>query len=73
MPVENYCILYSGKEANIDFNIPANIYMLKVNNRDTRERCKVYSKLTIKTPEKHISHFFLVYLLLTYRCEPLMH
>ena len=52
-------------------------YMLKVNNRNTR--CKICSKLIIKTPEvrhwrcsgvfivnfKHISHLILVLLLLT--------
>ena len=26
-------------------------YMFKVNNRNTRTRCKICSKLTIKTPE----------------------
>ena len=58
---------------------PAKIYLLKVNNRDTRKRCKISSKLTIKTPERrhwrrsdvfivnfeHISHLFLLFLLLT--------
>ena len=29
-----------------------NIYLLKVNNRNTRKRCELYSKLTIKTPER---------------------
>ena len=28
-----------------------NKYMLKVNNRSTRKKCEIYSKLTIKTPE----------------------
>ena len=32
--------------------IPANIYLFKVNNKDTRKRCKICSKLTIKTPER---------------------
>ena len=31
---------------------PANIYLLKVNNSSTRKRCKIYSKLTIKTPAR---------------------
>ena len=31
---------------------PAGIYLLKVNNRNTRRRCEIYSKLTIKTPER---------------------
>ena len=51
---------------------PFDIYLLKVNNRNNRTRCEIYSKLTIKTPERHywrrsgvfnvnfehISHFF---------------
>ena len=57
---------------------PADIYLLKVNNRNTREKCEICSKLTIKIPEQrqwrrsgifivnfeHISHLFLVFLLL---------
>ena len=31
---------------------PAGIYLLKVNNRNTRTRCKICSKLTIKTPKR---------------------
>ena len=52
-------------------------YMFKVNNRNTRGRCEIYSKLTIKTPEQrrwrhsgvfivnfeYISHRVLVFLL----------
>ena len=58
---------------------PAGIYLLKVNNRDTRKRCEICSKLTIKTPEErqwllsgvfivnseHILHFVLAFPLLT--------
>ena len=58
---------------------PANIYLFKVNNRNTRKRCEICSKLTIKTPEKrqrrrsrvfivnfeHTLHLFLMILLLT--------
>ena len=57
------------------YNYPANIYLLKVNNR----KMEVFSKLTIKAPEwhqwrrsgvfivhfEHISHFSLVFLLLS--------
>ena len=32
--------------------VPAGIYLLKVNNRNTRTRCEICSKLTIKTPER---------------------
>ena len=58
---------------------PANIYLLKVNNRNTGKRCEICSKLTKKTLERHqwhgsgvfivtfeyISHLFLVFLLFT--------
>ena len=58
---------------------PAGIYLLKVNNRNTRTRCEICSKITIKTPERrhwrrsgvfivsfeHISHLVLLFLLLT--------
>ena len=30
---------------------PGNIYLFKVNRRNTRKTCEIYSKLTIKTPE----------------------
>ena len=29
------------------------IYLLKVNNRNTRTRCEICSKLTMKAPERH--------------------
>ena len=32
---------------------PASYYMLTGNNRSTRARCEICSKLTIKTPERH--------------------
>ena len=62
---------------------PEDIYLLKVNNRNTRTRCEICSKLTIKTPERrqqrrsgvfilnfeHISHFVLVSLLLTLKMQ----
>ena len=55
-------------------NKPVGNHMFKVNNKNTRTRCQICSKLTIKTPERrrvfivnleHISHFVLVFLLLT--------
>ena len=33
-------------------NNPVDIYLLKGNNRNTRVRCEICSKLTIKTPER---------------------
>ena len=61
-------------------SIPAGIYLLKVNNRNTRAKFEICSKLTIKIPERrqwrhsgifivnfeHISHHVLVFLLLTF-------
>ena len=58
---------------------PASIYAFKVNNRNTRKRCAICSKLTLQTPERpqgrrcgvfitdfeQILHLFLVFLLLT--------
>ena len=60
-------------------SFPANIYLLKFHNRNSRTRCEIYSKLTIKTPERrhwrrtgvfivnfeHISNLVPVFLLLT--------
>ena len=31
----------------------AHIYQFKVSNRNTSKRCKICSKLTVKTPEQH--------------------
>ena len=56
-------------------NNPANIYFFKVNNRNTRKRCEIFSSLTIQTLERrhwrrwgvfivnfeHMSHLFLQY------------
>ena len=42
---------------------PACIYLLKVNNRNSRTRCVISSKLTIKTPERRqwrLSGIFIV-------------
>ena len=40
------------RQKNYKANTPANICMFKVNNRNTRKRCKICSELTIKTPER---------------------
>ena len=37
---------------------PANIYLFKVNNRNTTKMCEICSKLTIKTPEQRHGHCF---------------
>ena len=58
--------------------IPTGIYILKVNKRNSRTRCEIFSNSTKKTTERcywrrscvfvvnfeHISHFVLVFLLL---------
>ena len=52
-PNTSFSFLYKNKlslDAAIVF--PAGIYLLIVNNRNTRTRCEICSKLTIKTPER---------------------
>ena len=63
----------------LPWKYPADNYMFKVNNRNTRTRYEICSKLTMKTPEQchwrrfsvfivnfeHISHLVLAFLLLT--------
>ena len=41
---------YDDDKNPIDDN-PVDNYLLKVNNRNTRTRCEICSKLTVKTPE----------------------
>ena len=79
-----FCSLWKHQDTGISrcfqgYRDPASIYLFKVNNRNTRARCEICSKLTIKTPERrhwrrsgvfivtfeHISHLNLVFLLLT--------
>ena len=38
--------------SKISDNFPAGNYMFKVNNRNTRTRCEICTKLTIKRPEQ---------------------
>ena len=45
--------------------IQASMYLLKVNNRSASTMSDIYSKVTIKTPERRYD-IILVYLLLTY-------
>ena len=40
---------------------PTGIYLLKVNNRNTRTKCETCSKLTIKTPERSLASFWCLY------------
>ena len=44
--------LNNNNENTTKIQNPANIYLFKVNNSSTRKRCEIFSKLTIKTPER---------------------
>ena len=68
-----YQLAYADNNERLSMSVS---YMFKVNNRNTRTRCKICSKLTIKKPEwrrcgvfivnfGHILHLVLVFLLLT--------
>ena len=73
----NYLLTRLGRQKLS--NYPANIYLFKGKNTNTKKRCEICSKLTIKTPERcqwriscifivnfeHIGHLSLVFLLLT--------
>ena len=37
---------------HIETNYLANIYLLKLNNGNSRKRCEICSRLLIKTPER---------------------
>ena len=45
------CLAYEVPKKIYDI-LSAGIYLLKVNNRNTRTRCEICSKLTIRTPER---------------------
>ena len=56
-----------GNYSSINHNNPAGNYMFKVNNRNTRARCEICSKLAIKIPERRLASFWYLYCyLLTY-------
>ena len=46
------CIVNLCTEMNNCNNCPANSYLFNDNNRNTRKRCEICSKLTIKSPER---------------------
>ena len=70
--------------SKIRIHSPAGIYLLKVNNINTRSSCEICLKLTVKTRERHhrrrsdvftvnfehISHLVIVFLLLTLMLLP---
>ena len=75
-----YHVACKKPRAKSKMDLPTNIYSLKVNNRNSRKRCEMFSQLTIKTPErqlwlrscvffasfKHISYLFPMFLLLAF-------
>ena len=52
------------KLSEFDTCNPFGIYLFKVNNRNTKKRCEICSKLKIKTPEPR-PHLAVVFLLLS--------
>ena len=47
------CNRFQNNRSNLLSNLcPPNIYLFKVNNRNTSKRCEICSKLTIKTLER---------------------
>ena len=52
-------VVIATLEPSIDY--PAGNCMFKVNNRNTRTRCEICSKLTIKTPERRLASFWCLY------------
>ena len=61
-----YKMIWHTPQAILSNNVPAGIWLPKVNNRNPRAKCVIFSRLTIKTPERrhcvfivnfeHISH-----------------
>ena len=49
---ETNLVYRSLMEINAYATSPVGIYLFKVNNRNTRTRCEICSKLTIKTTER---------------------
>ena len=75
--IKNYVFVWFKAKlftSGLENTSPANIYFFKVKNLDTRKKCEICSKLTIKTSERrrsgiffvnfeHISQLFLVFVL----------
>ena len=61
MGIENCFINYLSNSKYF----PAGIYLLKVNNRNTRTRCEICRSGVFIVNFEHISHHVLVFLLLT--------
>ena len=80
-PRQTHPVVLIDTSEHIHYNIanPAGIYLLKVNNRNTRTKCEICSKLTMKIPGiftinfEHISHLVLVFILLTLNNKDFWH
>ena len=69
LQIMSYKVFFSSSQIVVSFlenqsKQLLNIYLFKVNNRNTRERCEIYSELTIKTLERRLWGY-VVSLLLT--------
>ena len=58
----NILLLESRKIFLNSMNLPANIYLFQVNNRNTKKRCEICSKLIIKTVEWRQWHHFYIFI-----------
>ena len=47
-----FFLVEKGIKVKFDSTVLAGFYLLKVSNRNTRSRCQICPKLTIKTPER---------------------
>ena len=52
----NYIWIHKNPESYL-FRNPTGIYLFKFNSENTKTMCPIYSKLTIKTPERRYSRF----------------
>ena len=57
-------ISLSGFFDNFDTKLPANIYLFRVNNRNTKKKCEICSKLAITTSEQHHCRHFGVFIVI---------
>ena len=54
-------LCFPSRKRLAQITFPAGNYLFKVNNKSTRTRCEICSKLTIKTPERRLASFWCLY------------
>ena len=59
--IKNHVFGHFSRSENELSKTPSRHYLLKVNNRNTRTRCEICPKLTIKTPERCLAIFCCLY------------